>query len=73
MILFKREYHRFIEVYHWSWMQAVSTFTFLTTSKWNPNDTDWKAPNQKNVIFINFPEFAINYPDSLLSYGNLHP
>ena len=50
MILFKREYHRFIEVYHWSWMQAVSTFTFLTTfctSKWNPNDTDWKAPNQK--------------------------
>ena len=40
MILFKREYHRFIEVYHWSWMQAVSTFTFLTTSKWNPNDTD---------------------------------
>ena len=46
MILFKREYHRFIEVYH-SWMQAVSTFTFLTSSKWNPNDTDWKAPNQK--------------------------
>ena len=40
-------------------MQAGSTFTFLTTSKWNPNDTDWKAPNQKNVIFINFPEFAI--------------
>ena len=47
MILFKHEYHHFIEVYHWSWMQAVSTFTFLTTSKWNPNDTDWKAPNQK--------------------------
>ena len=47
MILFKREYHRFIEVYHWSWMHAVSTFTFLTTRKWNPNDTDWKAPNQK--------------------------
>ena len=47
MILFKHEYHRVIEVYHCSWMQAVSTFTFLTTSKWNPNDTDWKAPNQK--------------------------
>ena len=27
----------------------------------------------KKLIFINFPEFAINYPDSLLSYGNLHP
>ena len=47
MILFKREYHRFIEVYHWSWVQPVSTFTFLTTSKWNQNDIDWKAPNQK--------------------------
>ena len=73
MILFKREYHRFIEVHPWSWMQAVSIFTFLTTSKWNPNDTDWKTPNQENAIFRNFPEFAINYPDSLLSYGNLHP
>ena len=47
MILFKREYHRVIEVCHWSWMEAVSTFTFLTTSEWNPNDTDWKAQNQK--------------------------
>ena len=56
MVLLKREYHRFIEVYHWSLMQAVSTFT-----------------ESKKVIFINFPEFAINYPDSLLSYGNLHP
>ena len=27
----------------------------------------------KKCNFINFPEFAINYPDSLLSYGNLHP
>ena len=76
MILFKREYHRFIEVYHWSWMQAVSTFTFLTTSKWNPLNVKWyrlKGTVSKNVIFINFPEFAINYPDSLLSYGILHP
>ena len=35
--------------------------------------TEIKGTESKNVIFINFPEFAINYPDSLLTYGNLHP
>ena len=44
MILFKREYHRVIEVYHWSWMQAVSTFTFLTTSKcWQDQNEMFKG------------------------------
>ena len=35
--------------------------------------TEIKGTESKNVIFINFPEFVIIYPDSLLTYGNLHP
>ena len=35
--------------------------------------TEIKGTESKNVIFINFPEFAIIYPNSLLTYGNLQP
>ena len=35
--------------------------------------TEIKGTESKNVIFINFPKFAIIYPDYLLTYGNLHP
>ena len=35
--------------------------------------TEIKGTGSKNVIFINFPEFAIIYPDSLLTYGNPQP
>ena len=60
MILFKREYHRVIEVYHWSWMQAVSTFTFLMPGGGGRHGHRWNW-------------LVHNYPDSLLSCGNLHP